>query len=185
MRTLQRVRRGETSMAKVARFHQFIDGNTQFIGNQVTLEALGSPDSEEFRMFIDSAPSASRTASWRSSVLVASLDDVAFADNQCQCLLGNFAPEFLMTNVIVAGISVRVADNRLKEVAPDLDFSGLTMGLMNATTNNQSSACIYVYGPAAWRVHDGNRVFTAVYNECSRFADDHMKSSNIYSNFRA
>jgi len=162
------------------RLNYFIDGDILFVGNQVTLEALGSPEPAEIEEYARLVSAGALKANLRSSVLIAGLDDIGFADNQCQCLIGEWARIFLMTDAIVIGFSVRMADNRLKEVAPLLLYSGFTSGKMNATTNNQSSRCILAYGPISRRVYEGNRILMTGFQECSRFVDDHMKAALLF-----
>ena len=73
-------------------------GVTLFAQNQVTLDLTEAGLANE--------------SSALSSLLVASMDDVGFHDNECECFLES---EMLIANAIAAGWSVRVSDNRFKE----------------------------------------------------------------------
>jgi len=78
-----------------------------------------------------------------SSILIFSLDDVGFHSNQCDC---NLLDDFVIAQSILFGISLRASDNRLKEGLANAVYSAVTFGLMNATTNNQSTHCLLVLG---------------------------------------
>lgn len=79
-----------------------------------------------------------------SSILIASLDDVGFHDNQCDCDL--FLGDFVFVQAILFGMSLRVTDNRFKEGLLGAWLSALTLGLLNMTTNNQSTHCLLIRG---------------------------------------
>jgi hypothetical protein len=160
-------------------------GTVLFAENQVTLDLTEAGLANE--------------SSALSSLLVASMDDVGFHDNQCECFLES---ETLVANAIAAGWSVRVSDNRFKEplwsgfarmiaaeptevagseedrfvIEDDAGegelvsesfaataitytiprFSAITLGLMNAITNNQGTHCFFATGPAALRIPGPN-----------------------------
>ena len=86
-----------------------------------------------------------------SSILILSLDDIGFQNNQCEC---NLIDDFVIAHAILAGISVRASDNRLKESSllpreqksVGLPFSAITIGLFNTTTDNQSTHCLWIIG---------------------------------------
>ena len=94
-----------------------------------------------------------------SSVLIVSLDDVGFHSNQCDCSL---ADDLVLSQAVIGGFSVRVSDNRLKEGIFNALYSAITLGVMNATTNNQSTHCIIVSGLASVKVDSGNKVFLQI-----------------------
>lgn len=105
-----------------------------------------------------------------SSIFILSLDDVGFHSNQCDCSL---ADDFVLSQAIIAGFSVRVSDNRLKEGIFNALYSAITLGVMNATTNNQTTHCIIVSGLASVKVDSGNKVFlqiTGSDNYCNPFS---------------
>ena len=55
-------------------------------------------------------------------------------------------------------VSVRASDNRFKEGWFNAIYSAITIGLMNATTANQSTHCILVYALlASLKVDSGNK----------------------------
>lgn len=74
-----------------------------------------------------------------TSVLVASLDDVAMVDNQIE--ISSTQQVYVFANLAIGG-SVRMADNRFSETWMRAAYSGVSMGLMNTTTGNQSTHCM-------------------------------------------
>lgn len=103
-----------------------------------------------------------------SSIAIFTLDDLGFHCNQCDC---NLADDFVLVHALLFGLSVRVSDNRLKEGIRNALYSGMTAGLMNATTNNQSTHCILVAGLLpSLKVDSGNKALIAAYTDgvCER-----------------
>ncbi|HMI57937.1 MAG TPA: right-handed parallel beta-helix repeat-containing protein, partial [Gemmatimonadaceae bacterium] len=98
------------------------DGTVQFTDNQVVLDLLQSGTSVAL-----------------SSILIVSLDDVAFADNQCS---SNLAADIVLIQAIVLGFTVRVEANRFTESLVLALLSALTYGVANTTTHNQATHCI-------------------------------------------
>jgi hypothetical protein len=86
-----------------------------------------------------------------SSILILSLDDIGFQNNQCEC---NLLDDFVIAHAILFAISVRASDNRFKESSllterqknVGLPFSAITLGLFNTTTDNQSTHCLWIMG---------------------------------------
>lgn len=90
-----------------------------------------------------------------SSIAIFTLDDLGFHSNQCDC---NLFDDFVYVHALLFGISIRVSDNRFKEGLRNAFYSGMTVGLMNATTNNQSTHCLLVAGLlASLKVNSGNK----------------------------
>jgi hypothetical protein len=80
------------------------------------------------------------------AVLVLSLDDLGFADNQVDCVV----PEgkvLLVANALVGLLSQRTIGNRFGETLGTTYLSALTFGLMNMTVNNQANHCLRAIGP--------------------------------------
>jgi len=110
------------------------NGNVLFNDNQCVLDFMESGLSLSF-----------------SSILILTLDDVGFHDNQCEC---NLLDDFIIANAIVFGMSVRVSDNRFKDFTvfdftpglSNIPFSAITLGLFNTTTDNQSTHCLWIIG---------------------------------------
>jgi hypothetical protein len=98
------------------------NGNVLFADNQIRFDAM---DPEAY--------------SGASSVVILTLDDVGFLDNQCDASLLN---DFLFSQVLLFGVSVRASDNRFKEGIANAIFSAITLGLMNTTTDNQATHCL-------------------------------------------
>ena len=77
----------------------------------------------------------------RSSILILTLDDLAFHGNQCDC---NLLDDFVFSQAILVGLSLRVADNRFKEGRLNAVFSAMSLGAMNNTSGNQSTHCLFI-----------------------------------------
>jgi hypothetical protein len=103
------------------------NGNVLFSNNQCTLNLMDTVQNGAL-----------------SSVFIASLDDVSFHGNQCDCdlLLG----DLIFVQAILFGISVRVTDNRFKEGILSAWLSAATFGILNMTTDNQSTHCLLILG---------------------------------------
>src|SRR6185312_13770355 len=85
--------------------------------------------------------------------MIISTDDVGFNDNQSDC---DESPlQQTMIHAILVGMTVRAADNRLAEswLEGDSPFghrlSALTLGVLNATNNNQTTHCIHAVAAAS------------------------------------
>lgn len=78
-----------------------------------------------------------------TSIFIASLDDVGFHNNQCDC---DFEGDLIVVNVLAFGITVRLSDNRFREVFFNVFWSAATMGLMNITSDNESVHCLLIMG---------------------------------------
>jgi len=78
------------------------------------------------------------------AILILSLDDLGFQDNQCDCVL----EDRLMpaAAVLVGLVSVRTVSNRFKETLGRAFFSAVTWGIMNMTAHNQANHCLWVLG---------------------------------------
>ena len=75
-----------------------------------------------------------------SSVLIVSLDDVTVQDNQLDC---DFFLDFLFTNLLAVGMTLRINNNRLKETLFITLYSSVGLGLIfNNTSDNQATHCI-------------------------------------------
>ena len=77
------------------------------------------------------------------SILIVSLDDVGFLDNQCEASL---VDDFILSQAFLFGFSLRASDNRFKEGLFNAVLSAVTLGLYNTTTDNQSTHCLLVRG---------------------------------------
>jgi|APLak6261663543_1056040.scaffolds.fasta_scaffold00138_7 hypothetical protein len=78
-----------------------------------------------------------------TSAAIFSLDDVGFLGNQCDCELYD---DFVIAQVAVFGASVRVSGNRFKEPLLRAIWSTMSFGILNTTTDNQSTHCLLVRG---------------------------------------
>lgn len=76
-----------------------------------------------------------------SSIMVVTLDDLGMTDNQCEVTTTNV---FCAADAVLLGGSVRVADNRFSETWMRAKYSALSFGIMNTTTDNQSTHCLLV-----------------------------------------
>jgi hypothetical protein len=121
----------------------FFGGEVLFDDNQVLLDALAAD--------VQVAASA---------VLLISLDDVGMTSNQCTC---DLLFDFILTNALVFGFSLRVTDNRFKEpvgipgIFTPAFLSATTLALMNETSLNQGTHCFYTVGSPALSVMTPNR----------------------------
>jgi len=116
---------------------RWASGKTLICENQITLDLIDQP-----------------LAFGLSSVVAFSLDDVGMTDNQLEITSTNV---FFLVDALVAAFSVRLADNRLSETWFHAAFSALTLGLMNTTTDNQSTHCLLARGLPNLRVFTDNR----------------------------
>lgn len=78
-----------------------------------------------------------------SSILIIGLDDVAFLSNQSNCSLVN---DWLILDTFLFGMTVRANDNYWQEIPWNVIFSAVTLGVLNTTTDNQSTHCILARG---------------------------------------
>jgi hypothetical protein len=104
------------------------NGNVQFSDNQCVLD------------LVETGLSLSV-----SSIFIYSLDDIGFHDNQCDCSL---LDDFVLTQSIVLGFSMRASGNRFKEGIANAIYSAVTIGVMNMTTHNQATHCLRILGVA-------------------------------------
>lgn len=75
-----------------------------------------------------------------SSVAIISLDDVSVQDNQFDC---DLLLDFMITNLLAVGMTVRVNNNRFKEAFFSALFSSVELGLIfNNTSDNQATHCL-------------------------------------------
>jgi len=135
------------------------NGNVLFNDNQVSLDLLETGGTFSI-----------------SSILILSLDDISFVSNQCD---SNLRDDFLISQAILGGISLRVTDNRFKEGLINAIFSAITFGIMNTTADNQSTHCLLVRGwkqlpsPPGWsgEVNHSNTILLEAFvrNVCGRF----------------
>lgn len=87
---------------------------------------------------------ASQAAALLPAILVGSLDDVGFADNQCECLLGEAT--LPIATLLLGLISLRTTGNRFAETLGRAQLSAFTLSLMNLTVNNQANHCLRIVG---------------------------------------
>jgi hypothetical protein len=80
-----------------------------------------------------------------ASILIETLDDIAFQDNQCDCNLGS-TEDFVTAHTILLGYSVRATGTRFKESRGQAWYSAITTGHLNITAHNQSTHCLAVTG---------------------------------------
>jgi hypothetical protein len=98
-----------------------------------------------------------------SSITLASLDDIAFLNNQCDCNLG-YGEDYVVAHTLIIGRSVRVIGNRLKEGSLNAMFSGMSLGHFNITAHNQATHCLMVTTDAGGQKQDGpNMILVPTY----------------------
>jgi hypothetical protein len=110
-----------------------------------------------------------------SSILILTLDDIGFQNNQCEC---NLLDDIVLAQTMLIGLSVRASDNRFKdgsiiEILGGVTglFSALTLGLFNTTTDNQSTHCLWIIGLPNLTVDHSNVSLNMIGNKraCCRF----------------
>ena len=124
---------GPTVGDKVTSRSVLAGGNVQFTDNQVVLDGL------------DGTP-----AGGLSAVTLTTLDDLLIADNQCTCELAN---DNVAVNTLAYGWSARVTSNRFKETPKSVNYSAVSLGFMNTTTDNQGTHCFVRVAPTIPAVH--------------------------------
>jgi hypothetical protein len=100
------------------------NGNVLFADNQVVLDLL--------------EPGLSFSV---SSIMIMTLDDLAFHGNQCDCSL---LDDFVLMQAFLLGFSLRVSDNRFKEGIFNALLSAASFGLLNMTKDNQATHCLMI-----------------------------------------
>lgn len=106
------------------------NGNVLFNDNQVLLDLI---DTTGFKLSV-------------ASIVIATLDDISFADNQCDASFDFVFDEFVLSQAVMVGWTVRVNGNRFKESVVGALFSALTLSFFaNATALNQGTHCIRVF----------------------------------------
>ncbi|MCM1982221.1 DUF6519 domain-containing protein [Lyngbya confervoides] len=114
--------------AALRRIFYLPSGSILFANNQTTLDLRA----EEIDLTL-------------SSQLLASLDDIAYNSNQSECTT---ILDFLLTNTMMLGVTIRSNDNRFQEGATITVFSLISLGFVNMATGNQATHCLFVYSPA-------------------------------------
>lgn len=103
-------------------------GNVLVNDNQIVCDLLGTPVNNIIL----------------SSVLILSLDDIGFHNNQCDCnldLIGGY--DLVLFPIFLFGLSVRMSDNRMKEGLLNALISAFSWGLfMHTATDNQATHCL-------------------------------------------
>jgi len=95
-----------------------------------------------------------------SSILIFSLDDIGFHANQCDC---DLLDDIIISHAVIFGISLRVTDNRFKEGIFNALLSAITLGMLNTTTDNQSTHCLLIRGVFP-PIQHSNLVLTGAFN---------------------
>ena len=114
------------------------DGRVQFHSNQVTLQITGKRDTQ-----LD-AP-----------MVIASLDDISFQDNQI--LTENFSGVSFF-GVVTLAPTIRASGNRFTELRDTTTFSYLSNAqFLNLTTDNQSTHCILTNANSGQRIEANNQ----------------------------
>jgi hypothetical protein len=125
-------------------------GQVLFVANQVTLD------------LIERGSTLGLT-----SILIVTLDDVGFLDNQSSARL---ADDFLIVNTFLFGVSVHAGGNRWQEPLANALYSAFTFGVMNVTAHNVATHCIVAMAPPKLLVNDPNVVLLNQFfdNPCGR-----------------
>jgi hypothetical protein len=77
-------------------------------------------------------------------ILIITLDDLGFHDNQCEA---DLLIDFIISQAVLFGLSLRTTSNRFEEGIFNAVLSALTVGIFaNTTALNQSTHCIVALG---------------------------------------
>jgi hypothetical protein len=129
------------------------NGNVMFCNNQCVLDLLEVEQSVSV-----------------SSIFIITLDDIGFHSNQCDCSL---SADFVLAQAILFGPSVRASDNRFKETLLRAAWSLVSLGVVNTTTDNQSTHCLLVRGVSTgtWtgEVNEHNTVLAEAFPSYTEF----------------
>jgi len=90
-----------------------------------------------------------------SSQLIASLDDVAYCDNQSEC---SSLIDVLFTNTAIIAVTQRCNNNRFQEGFTLTRNSLFSYGFMNTAMGNQATHCLQVLGNINFVTTIGNNV---------------------------
>jgi hypothetical protein len=140
---------GARNVQRLGRY--LANGNVLFANNQCTLNLLEQGESRAM-----------------SSIGIFSLDDIGFHSNQCDC---DLIDDFVISQAIVFGLSVRISDNRFKEGLFNAALSAMTFGILNTTTDNQSTHCLLIRGWPGLVVKEPNVILQTLSSKalCDRF----------------
>ena len=89
-----------------------------------------------------------------SAVFLLGADDISFCDNQAEVENDVI---FVLTNCLAISGTLRFNSNRLQKRITAGFLSAITWAVMNETSLNQSTHCIFAIGPIQARVVVGNR----------------------------
>jgi len=105
------------------------NGNVQFNNNHCSLDLFGT-----------------ETTFVLNSIMILSLDDVAFQNNQCECSLDLLREyDFILMPNFILGLTVRLNGNRFEEGLFNALFSTFSWGLfMHTVTANQATHCMWL-----------------------------------------
>lgn len=106
------------------------NGNVLFNDNQIMLDLI---DTTGFNLSV-------------ASIVIASLDDISFSDNQCDASFDFVFDDFVLTQAFIFGVTIRVCSNRFKESVLGALFSALSYSFFaNTTMLNQATHCIKAF----------------------------------------
>lgn len=129
------------------------NGNVMFNDNQVMLDLI---DTTGFKLAM-------------ASIVIVSLDDVGFEDNQCDASFDFIFDDFVLSQAFLIGWTLRAVGNRFKETLFGALYSAITIALFaNATAHNQGTHCIRAFNlVGSENLHDEpNAVLFDIWNLC-------------------
>lgn len=127
-------------------------GNILFNDNQGVLDALNPGNTLAF-----------------SSVALLCLDDIGMRGNQCDSDL--LSDDFLVSQLLAWGFSVRSTSNRFKEGALQALLSATTIGQLNTTTDNQGTHCFLRVAPVLPSFDENTVLAERFQGNACRFAE--------------
>jgi hypothetical protein len=117
-----------------------------------------------------------------TSVLIFSLDHLLFANNHCWLDASPpgdnvAAPTCAVFDALLFAGTIQVNGNRFQEVLGSVDVSGLTVGLINITSNNLSSACLIASAILPGQLFNTNNA-TVIPSQLCRSMQDELSNLN-------
>ncbi len=135
-----------TDHVSYIQYQIFPSGKTLFTANQVMLDLRGITQSKTM-----------------SSVMIFTLDDLGFSNNQSECATlvahtGSPDTDKVLYNTYLFGVSLRANDNRFTDGYTIVWFSLRAYGIVVSVTDNQASHCLSINGNPLYLKKDPNTV---------------------------
>jgi hypothetical protein len=136
-------------------FQFFPSGKTLFTANQIMLDLRGIGQSKTI-----------------SSVMIFTLDDLGFSNNQSEC-------DKVKNNTYLFGVSLRANDNRFTDGYTIVFFSLMAYGYVVSVTDNQATHCLSINGSPQYLKKDPNTVIFPAHCEPMKLELERYYTRNI------